>query len=66
MRLETVTIEPLTCDGRTAAKLLGCGFTTLKKLVAKGEIVPVRIDGCDPRYSVEQLRDWVRAKIGGK
>jgi hypothetical protein len=44
--------------------MLGCGITTLKKLVERGEIVPIRVDGFAPRYSIEQLRAWVRKRSG--
>jgi hypothetical protein len=64
MQTESVVIAPLTCGGRAAASMLGCGITTLKKLVERGEIVPIRVDGFAPRYSIEQLRAWVRKRSG--
>ncbi len=58
----TETDEPLLLTPKEAAKLLGVSMSTLIRLDRSGELKAIQRVKRRPRYSSEQLRQWVRAK----
>jgi len=55
------SVESLTVDVRTAAKMLNVCERTIRNLTKRGELPVIRIVGC-VRYSVDDLKEFVRQR----
>lgn len=52
------TLPILLVTAKDAARMLSIGDTTLRRLVAAGDIHPVRLID-DPRYRVDEIKDLI-------
>jgi excisionase family DNA binding protein len=58
---EIVKLEPLAVRYRTAAGLLECSESTVRKLVREGKLT-TRLVGCDERILVESIKAWAAGR----
>ena len=57
-----VTLPPLLIDARELARLLSVSRASIFAMNSRGQVpVPVRPTGTDPRWNVQELRDWCAA-----
>ena len=59
MNVQITTMEPLLLTPREAAKALSVCERTLFALTKAGELPTIRI-GRSVRYSVDDLKDWIK------
>jgi predicted DNA-binding transcriptional regulator AlpA len=57
---DTLPIEPILVNAEQAARLLGISRSAFYSKLSAGLIIPPVYIGESPRWSIEELTDWIR------